>query len=154
MPLRRDLSLADLEGLERDGLVALWSELHGRPAPRAISRPMMIRILAFELQARAEGGLSKPLLKALASLAGEKPAATTRKTAKLRPGARLIREWAGVTHVVDVTADGYLWRGEAWRSLSAIARAITGAHWSGPRFFGTVATDTSGTNRVRRTTAP
>jgi hypothetical protein len=48
----------------------------------------------------------------------------------------LVREWNGVSHVVDVTADGVRWRGEQYRSLSAVARAITGAHWSGPRFFG------------------
>ncbi|MCL5778702.1 DUF2924 domain-containing protein [Limibaculum sp. FT325] len=58
------------------------------------------------------------------------------KTPGLRPGGRLIREWNGVTHVVEVTAEGYLWHGTRHRSLSAIARAITGAHWSGPRFFG------------------
>ena len=55
---------------------------------------------------------------------------------RLRPGGRLLREWNGVTHVVDVVEGGFLWRGERHRSLSAIARAITGAHWSGPRFFG------------------
>ena len=54
----------------------------------------------------------------------------------LKPGGRLLREWNGVTHVVEVTETGFLWNGETWRSLSAIARAITGTHWSGPRFFG------------------
>jgi len=54
----------------------------------------------------------------------------------LKPGGRLLREWNGVTHVVDVTDGGFVWKGETWRSLSAIAREITGAHWSGPRFFG------------------
>ena len=53
-----------------------------------------------------------------------------------KPGTRLIREWRGVTHAVLVHADGYEWQGERHRSLSLIARAITGAHWSGPRFFG------------------
>lgn len=48
----------------------------------------------------------------------------------------MLREWNGVTHVVEVTETGFLWNGETWRSLSAIAREITGAHWSGPRFFG------------------
>jgi hypothetical protein len=54
----------------------------------------------------------------------------------LKPGARLLRDWNGRTHVVDVTDAGYQWNGETHRSLSAIARAITGARWSGPRFFG------------------
>jgi len=57
-------------------------------------------------------------------------------TPALKAGGRLIREWNGVTHVVDVTGTGFVWKGETWRSLSAIAREITGAHWSGPRFFG------------------
>ena len=55
---------------------------------------------------------------------------------RLVPGARLLRDWNGRTHVVDVTEAGYLYEGETYRSLSAIARKITGAHWSGPRFFG------------------
>jgi len=53
-----------------------------------------------------------------------------------KPGTRLIREWRGVTHAVLVHADGYEWQGKRHRSLSVISRAITGAHWSGPRFFG------------------
>lgn len=52
------------------------------------------------------------------------------------PGARLIRDWNGTTHVVDVTETGYLYGGVTYRSLSVIARTITGARWSGPRFFG------------------
>ena len=54
----------------------------------------------------------------------------------LAPGTRLLREWNGRTHQVDVTDDGFVWNGETYRSLSAVARAITGARWSGPRFFG------------------
>ena len=54
----------------------------------------------------------------------------------VKPGGRLLREWNGVTHIVEVCDDGYHWRGHRYRSLSAIAREITGAHWSGPRFFG------------------
>jgi hypothetical protein len=55
---------------------------------------------------------------------------------KLQPGARLVREWNGVSHVVEVIENGFVWNGCRHRSLSAIARAITGARWSGPRFFG------------------
>ena len=57
---------------------------------------------------------------------------------QLRPGAQLLRTWNGVTHRVDVVEDGYRYRGVVYRSLSAIAKRITGAHWSGPRFFGLV----------------
>ena len=55
---------------------------------------------------------------------------------RLKPGARLVREWGGVTHEVTVVDGGFLWKGEVRKSLSAIAEEITGAHWSGPRFFG------------------
>ncbi|CUH47594.1 hypothetical protein RUA4292_01765 [Ruegeria atlantica] len=64
---------------------------------------------------------------------GKKPRPTC---PALKPGGRLLREWNGVTHVVDVTEDGFTWNSRSCRSLSAIAREITGAHWSGPRFFG------------------
>ena len=139
-------SLADLESLERGGLVALWAELFGPPTPKSISQPMLRRILGFELQARRLGGLSRPTLRQLAATATvpAKP-----RSARLRPGGHLIRDWAGVSHVVDVTAEGYLWQGRSYRSLFAIAKAITGAHWSGPRFFGTGETTTR-TQAARR----
>ena len=64
-----------------------------------------------------------------------KPSASKSAPA-LKPGGRLLREWNGTTHVVEVLDDGFLWNGETYRSLSVIARTITGSHWSGPRFFG------------------
>jgi hypothetical protein len=86
-------------------------------------------------------------------LAKTESSAARAKTPALRPGGRLLREWNGVTHVVDVTADGYLWQGERHRSLSAIAQSITGAHWSGPRFFSLDATQakagTKSSSKVR-----
>lgn len=106
--------------------------LGGTP-PKGLSTPLMRRILAFELQARQHGGLPAMTLGRL----GEIKAGRTRsRSPGLKPGGRLVREWNGVSHVVDVTADGLIWRGERYRSLSAIALAITGARWSGPRFFG------------------
>ncbi|MCB1460641.1 MAG: DUF2924 domain-containing protein [Nitratireductor sp.] len=64
----------------------------------------------------------------------------TRQVRSLPPGSRLVREWHGAIHEVIVQSDGsYLWQGRAWKSLSVIARTITGVHWSGPRFFGTAA---------------
>jgi hypothetical protein len=90
-------------------------------------------VLAWELQAKEQGGLPAPVRKRLDALAsGSAKAATP----KVKTGGRFLREWGGVTHVVDVVEGGYLWKGERHRSLSAIARAITGALWSGPRFFG------------------
>ena len=141
-------TLSDLEALDREGLARLWSDLIGGDVPAQMSQPMQRRFLAFELQAKVEGGLSPALLARLDRIAaGEerKPSPT------LHPGARLLREWNGTTHVVDVLPEGFLWNGRPHRSLSAIARAITGARWSGPRFFGLVsparATGNSRSNR-------
>jgi Protein of unknown function (DUF2924) len=126
-------SLADLDVMDRTGLARLWSDLIGGDVPTSMSQPMQRRFLAFELQAKAEGGLPAAIRARLDLIAaGEERAATP----TLQPGARLLREWNGTTHVVDVLPEGFLWNGRRHRSLSAIARAITGARWSGPRFFG------------------
>lgn len=122
-----------LEKLPREGLVALWTRTFGSAPPPNMSRVFLRRFLAFELQARTRGPLPKSVTAGLARLARQGP---RRPDPKLRPGGRYLREWNGVTHVVDVTEGGYLWNGETHASLSAIARAITGARWSGPRFFG------------------
>ena len=128
-------TLADLEAMDRGRLAKFWSDLIGGDVPAQMSQPMQRRFLAFELQAKQEGGLPPALLARLDRIAaGEerKPSPT------LQPGARLLREWNGTTHVVDVLPEGFLWNGRPHRSLSAIARAITGARWFGPRFFGLV----------------
>jgi hypothetical protein len=126
-------SLADLDGMDRKGLAKLWSDLIGGAVPASMSQPMQRRFLAFELQSVVEGGLSAALRARLDRIAaGEERTSTP----TLQPGSRLLREWNGTTHVVDVLPDGFHWNGSRHRSLSAIARAITGARWSGPRFFG------------------
>ena len=126
-------SLADLDTMDRKQLAGLWCDLFGGEVPACMSQPMQRRFLAFELQARKEGGLPTALLARLDRIAAgeERKASPT-----VKHGARLLRAWNGVTHVVDVLPEGYLWNGTRHRSLSAIARAITGARWSGPRFFG------------------
>ncbi|MDE0589076.1 DUF2924 domain-containing protein [Halocynthiibacter sp. C4] len=127
-------TLSELETLERSALCAAWKEAFGQSPPPRMSQPFMRRVLAFEVQARSDGGLSKATLKALS-----KPNVVAPKVKSgpgLKSGGRLLREWNGITHVVDVTDDGFIWKGETYRSLTAIARAITGTHWSGPRFFG------------------
>jgi hypothetical protein len=128
------IPVSDLETMDRAALLAAWSTVFGTPVPKNISRPFLRRFLAFELQARRTGGLPKPVVVALMRNDGKGPAKPA--CPALKPGGRLIREWNGVTHVVDVTETGFVWKGETWRSLSSIAREITGAHWSGPRFFG------------------
>ena len=127
------VAIADLGMMDRDALLALWSGSFGGPPPKRLSMPFLRRFLAFELQARRYGGPTPALQKRLQNAAEGK---TRPKSTALRPGGRLVREWNGVSHVVDVTGTGFAWRGREYRSLSAIARTITGAHWSGPRFFG------------------
>lgn len=128
------IGVADLETMDRAALLAAWSDTFGAPAPKGISRTFLRRFLAFGIQARRTGGLAKQTIAALKRSDAEgKPKAMA---PALKPGGRLLREWNGVTHVIDVTDAGFVWKGQCWRSLSAIAREITGAHWSGPRFFG------------------
>lgn len=124
----------DIETMDRAALLAAWSETFGFPAPKGISRTFLRRFLAYEVQVQQSGGLSRRVATALMRPASE--VQTKLLSPALKPGGRLLREWNGVTHVVDVTDGGFVWKGETWRSLSAVAREITGAHWSGPRFFG------------------
>jgi hypothetical protein len=129
----------DLDGLvhqRRDALVDLWHEAFDEQPPRGLSQAFLARLLAYDLQVQARGGLSPRLVKRLQAMAAgdtPRPAAP-----QLKPGAQLLRTWNGVTHRVDVVEAGYRYRGDIYRSLSAIAKRITGAHWSGPRFFGLV----------------
>ncbi|MDI3334796.1 DUF2924 domain-containing protein [Defluviimonas aestuarii] len=127
------LSVAEIETMERAALVAAWDHLFGVSVPKSLSQAFLRRFLAFEIQARRTGGLPKGFVADLERRAsGRGPASSP----ALKPGGRLLREWNGVTHEVEVTETGYFWNRETYPSLSAVARAITGAHWSGPRFFG------------------
>ncbi|MCQ0970102.1 DUF2924 domain-containing protein [Paracoccus sp. TK19116] len=116
----------------RDELRHIWTALFDRPVPPSISQPLLRRILAFEIQLRQSGGWPAGLEKQL--MRQRTPSRPTSRSPAA--GGRLLRDWNGSTHVVEIVADGYLWNDRHWRSLSAIAREITGAHWSGPRFFG------------------
>src|ERR1700738_4368880 len=112
-----------------------WRRLHRMPPPMRLSRDLLIRGIIYQLQERAYGGLSKAAVRKLeqgAAGGAAKPAPPI----SLKPGTRLVREWRGVTHIVLIHADGIEWRGQRYRSLSVVARKITGARRSGPRFFG------------------
>ncbi len=116
-----------------------WRRLHRMPPPMRLSRELLIRAITYKLQERALGGLSKSIIRKLESVDVEPAAGDARKPTlpiSLKPGPRLVREWRGVTHTVLVHADGVEWNGRRYKSLTLIAREITGAHWSGPRFFG------------------
>ena len=132
--------LPDLEAMDRAALSDLWAKHLGGAVPRQMSKALQRRFIAFALQAAAEGGLPPDLAARLDRVAAGK---ATKAPPAFKPGARLLRAWNGTTHVVDVVPDGYLWNGTRHRSLSAIARDITGARWSGPRFFGVLEREAS-----------
>jgi hypothetical protein len=125
-------TLARLSALTIFELRGEWRRQHQSPPPMRLSRDLLIRGIVYKLQERAYGGLSKAALRQL-----QKGGATDSDSpASLKPGTRLVREWRGTTHMVLVHADGVEWRGRRYASLTMVAREITGAHWSGPRFFG------------------
>lgn len=125
--------LSRLEDLTNFELRSEWRRLHGMQPPKSVSRDLLLRGITYKIQERAFGGLSKSVLRRLSSAT---PEARKAAPAIVKPGTRLVREWNGQTHTVLVHADGVEWRGKRYRSLSVVAREITGAHWSGPRFFG------------------
>ena len=127
------LSVEEIETMDRAALIAAWNEVFGTHVPKRLSSPFLRRFLAFEVQTRESTGLPKGFVTKLARAARDDPSPAS---PALKPGGRLIREWNGVTHVVDVVEGGFLWNGQRYASLSPVARAITGARWSGPRFFG------------------
>ncbi len=116
-----------------------WQRLYRSHPPKKLSRDLLELGVAWKLQERAIGGLTattKRQLEHLAQAMEAKADLAKARTLSLRPGARLIREWNGETHEVVVVEGGFLWRDKTWRSLSVIAREMTGTQWSGPRFFG------------------
>jgi len=125
-----------LPSASREELAAHWSKLYRSRPPSGVSRRLLERAVAYALQAKRFGGLSAKARRQLERGARSSLAPQAQGQRSLAPGTRLMRTWNGVSHVVDVVEDGFLWNGERHRSLSAIANAITGARWSGPRFFG------------------
>lgn len=123
-----------IDGMSRADLMSLWEEVFAKDPPKSASMVFLRNMLAYEVQSRSSGGLPALFFKELNKLAERKPD-TVERRAPL-PGGKLLREWNGRTHKVEIGETGYLWEGKEYRSLSAIAKAITGAHWSGPRFFG------------------
>lgn len=139
---RSPLQVADLAQMSTVELRQAWRRLFQQPPP-PLSRDLIVRALAYRLQEVAQGGLSKVTQRHLRSLAqrgrGDSTEAGTPavpSTLQLRPGTRLVREWHGRSHVVTVTVAGFELEDQRYRSLSQIAKRITGSHWSGPRFFG------------------
>jgi DUF2924 family protein len=115
-----------------------WRKLHRSEPPFGMSRDLLIRSLAYDLQQRADGRHNGALRRRLQALAGmsERGARFVDFGLILKAGSTLVREWRGRTHTVLVGENGFEYEGERYRSLTLIAERITGAHWSGPRFFG------------------
>jgi hypothetical protein len=132
--------LADLTHLSEDRLNDYFRHLYGVEPPARLRRPLLIRAIAYRLQEKALGGLKPATRRLLASVADD---ATARRTTmhvarerKIKPGTTLLREWHGVQHRLTVLEDGVQFGNERYRSLSEVARKITGSRWSGPLFFG------------------
>lgn len=104
-----------------------WERVYGMPAPR-ISAELLKMGIAYRLQEKAQGGLSRSSTTALRAASDSGPS--------IKPGTRLVRSWNGRTVSVEVAEDGFLYDDEHYASLSAISRQVTGTNWSGPRFFG------------------
>jgi hypothetical protein len=130
--------LAALPSLSLGDLRLEWRRLYRAEPPR-LSRDIMMRAIAYRLQEIAHGGLSRITQRRLTTLGHELETAgriAPPPGPRIKPGARLIREWHGRTHTVCVTETGFEFEGKTYRSLTKIAFNITGAQWSGPRFFG------------------
>jgi hypothetical protein len=132
-------ALSRLPKLDIRELREEWGRLYKADASLHLSRELLIRAVAYRMQEVGLGGLRPEPQRQLRQIAQELKqtgAATIRLRPHLKPGTRLMREWQGRTYEVVVLDDGFSWQGAQYRSLSAIARKITGTAWSGPLFFG------------------
>jgi Protein of unknown function (DUF2924) len=129
-----------LDGASLEELRGEWRRLYRSEPPR-ISRELLVRGIVYRIQELQHGGLGKTTrrkLKTLAKMFRTEGRVAPDPGLSLKPGARLVREWHGRTHTVTVTEDGFEYAGTSYSSLTKVAKKITGAHWSGPRFFGLV----------------
>ena len=127
-----NVRLAALAAMKPTELKAEWRRVHGAPPPRVASS-LLARALAYDLQCAAQGGIGEKMRQRLTGMRVARAAPSP----ALAPGIQLVREWGGESHHVLMEEKGRCsYRGRTFPSLSALARHITGAHWSGPRFFG------------------
>ena len=165
--------IAGLDGMTTQQLQARWRTLYKRDPPARMRSGFLRRGIAYRLQERAFGGLKPATVRLLRKLAAELRAERERKVRGvgrdegavvplraptkqriLSSGSQLLREWNGSTEIVKVVTDGFQWRGKPYRTLSAVAVAITGTKWSGPRFFGLVAPVRGSAKRAQRSPLP
>ena len=131
--------IAGLQSLDVEQLKVRWRTAYQTEAPTRFSRDLLMRAVAYRLQERALGGLkpaTRLLFQRVAADAHARRPLRLKPLRRLEAGAVLIREWGGVKHKVVVLENGFSFRSQRYGSLSAVARQITGSHWSGPLFFG------------------
>jgi hypothetical protein len=135
---RTELDMAGLVDRSTQDLRLAWRRLHRTDPPLGLSRDLLIRALAHQLQERTHGGANRALRRRLQKLtAGSRKAGAPHDPGIVpKTGTRLVRHWRGHAHTVLVREDGFEYESQHYRSLTVIAKRITGAHWSGPRFFG------------------
>jgi Protein of unknown function (DUF2924) len=128
-----------LPDLDLDELRDRWKTLFGNPAPLSLRRKFLARAIAYQMQVQAYGGLSNSTKRRLSEIAGAlrrgNPDAAG-LARQIRPGTQLIREWKEQTHIVTAISHGFEWNGQIYKSLSAVAKEITGTNWNGYAFFG------------------
>jgi hypothetical protein len=123
-----------IQTLGLDDVRRRWQQTFKKGVPKALSRDLLVRMLAWHIQEQTFGGHDRATLKILAGYAKSAPDAQRRR--RLKPGTEIVREYQGDRHTVIITAEGFRWREGDYPSLTAIARIITGTNWNGPRFFG------------------
>ena len=131
--------LSDIKHRDSTELRLAWRQYYRVPLPKGLSRDMLIRAIAYKIQERAFGGLSKSTLRRLATVTralGTSTGQALDAYPSLKPGTKLIREWGGATHTVLVLDEGFEYGGQRYASLTRVAEVISGLHRSGPVFFG------------------
>lgn len=137
-----DNEIASLPSLTRSQLQAKWRSRLKKEPPAHLEKPLLVPMLAYKLQEQTYGGLKPAIKRRMRELARsfdrnpKKAGKMLFHAATIKPGTRLLREWNGETHQVTVHEQGFEYKGEIYRSLSEVARLITGTRWSGPLFFG------------------
>ncbi|MGE0665790.1 MAG: DUF2924 domain-containing protein [Sphingomonadales bacterium] len=131
------VDVRNLATASRDQLEALWETAYAGAPPKGLSRRLLVYAAAYNAQAKVQGSLAPATQRRLCKISAQASALKTTDAPKrsLSPGTRLVREWHGRFHTVDVCVTGFQYEGQVYRSLSEVARTITGARWSGRRFF-------------------
>ena len=132
-PVAVEAEIDRVRSLTGDALRRRWRAVFGRPVPQHLTADLLRRMIADRLQEEAFGTLDRDTLKVLDGLARRDGSRSAERNLKI--GTVLIRDYQGRRHTVTVAPEGYVWEGNSYSSLSAVARAITSAVWSGPRFF-------------------